>query len=86
MARHSEYAKKRNKALFSLDYAMIAAFYARQGIEMPPDPFMFWTVVCKCICNIRNAPEDVVETAKDWLHTHGFTDKISVPGIGSISC
>ena len=58
MAHLSEYARKRNEALFSLDYATIAAFYASQGIEMPPDPFMFWTVVCKCICNIRNAPEN----------------------------
>ena len=72
------FVKERNEALFSLDRKRIEAFAAKNGTPYPPDAsdVIFWASVYKAICNIRNAPEDVVFTAREWLAAHNMREQI----------
>lgn len=74
-----EFAVKRNEALFSLDYEKIVAFYREYGMSVPEDPLVFWLVVFKAICNIKNPDEDVLHFAQTWLRYYGFSEEIKFP-------
>ena len=49
----SEFAKKRNEVLFSLDKERILDFC---GGDAPEDDEVFWAGVYKAICNITSTP------------------------------
>lgn len=76
-ARIPNFAKERNEALFSLDRERIEAYMKKYNIEMPEDETVFWAGVYKGICNVQNAPEDLVEKAKKWLNEHGMSPEIT---------
>ena len=75
-ARVASFVKERNEALFSLDRERIEAYFRKQGAEMPKEDIVFWACVYKCICHITSAPAELVQQAKEWLHSHGMTDQI----------
>jgi len=77
-ARIASFVKERNEVLFSLDRDRIEAYFGNQGVELPEDDIVFWAGVYKSICNITNAPEDLVQKAKDWLHAHGMSECINL--------
>jgi len=77
-ARIASFVKERNEVLFSLDRDRIEAYFGEQGVELPEDDIVFWAGVYKSICNITNAPEELVQKAKDWLHAHGMSERISL--------
>lgn len=73
------FVQERNEALFSLDQNKIKAYmrkYNLQGENCPDD--VFWAGVYKAICNIKNAPEPIVEEARAWLSERGFRTTISL--------
>ena len=41
------------------------------------EPLEAWALVYKAICNIDNAPEELVTKARMWLLTHDMSDTIS---------
>lgn len=69
----SEWAKKRNEVLFSLDKQKILDFC---GGRAPENEEVFWAGVYKAICNIKNAPPELVEKAQHWLFEHGYSPEI----------
>ena len=77
-ARIANFVKERNEVLFSLDRERIEAYFGNCGVELPEDDIVFWAGVYKSICNITNAPEDLVQKAKDWLHAHGMSERINL--------
>lgn len=62
------FVKERNEALFSFDKAKIIAYCKKYGVHFPENDVLFWAGVCKAICNITNAPENVRKRASDWLN------------------
>ena len=66
--------KERNEALFSLDREKIEAYMKKYGEsdmkDVPED--LFWTSVYKAVCEIKGAPDNVVDTARSWLLAHGM--------------
>ena len=86
MAELSEYARKRNEALFSLDYDKIVDFFNGYDTEMPEDPELFWLVVYQMICNIKYPPVSVWRKAVAWLQAHGYAETIELPYVGQIAC
>lgn len=74
----SNFVKERDEAIFSLDRKRIEAFAAKYGTPYPKDTsdLVFWASVYKMICNIRNAPEDLVQTAREWLAAHNMREQI----------
>lgn len=71
-----EFVRERNEVLFSLDQAKILRYYEKWGIPKPPNEKVFWGAVYKAICNIPDAPEELVEKAKNWLGENGMSTKI----------
>ena len=66
--------QERNEALFSLDRERIEAFFMQFGDGMcvnTPD-FIFWAGVYKAICQIQDAPEEIVDKAHSWLSQNGL--------------
>ena len=59
----SEFAKKRNEVLFSLDKERILDFC---GGNAPEDDEVFWAGVYKAICNITSTPPELREKAISW--------------------
>ena len=76
----SDFIKERNEAIFSLDRERIEAFAARQGTPYPKNTsdIVFWGSVYKAICNITNAPDDLVQTARRWLADHNMSEQFSL--------
>lgn len=70
------FVKDRNEALFSFDKAKIIAYSNKYGVHFPENETVFWAGVCKAICNITNAPEDVRKRAFDWLREHNFSEEV----------
>ena len=48
-------------------------------MSVPEDPLVFWLVVFKAICNIKNPDEDVLHFAQTWLRYYGFSEEIKFP-------
>lgn len=71
--------QERNEALFSLDKNKIMAYLRKYNLptEASSD-VVFWAGIYKAICNIRNAPEPIVEEARAWLNERGFSTTISL--------
>ncbi len=69
----SEFAKKRNEVLFSLDKEKILDFC---GGNAPEDDEVFWAGVYKAICNITSTPPELREKAISWLSLHGYSPDI----------
>ena len=71
--------QERNEALFSLDKNKIMAYLRKYNLptEASSDT-VFWAGIYKAICNIRNAPEPIVEEARAWLNERGFSTTISL--------
>ena len=87
MAQLGEYARKRNEALFSLDYDKIMAFFSSYGMDMSDvEPELVWVVIYKMICNVKNPPEPVLRQAKEWLRDHGYSAMIQPYVIHDIRC
>lgn len=86
MEKMSEYERRRNEALYSMDHDTIVAFFESCGTEMPQDPELFWLVVCQMICNTKYPPRKVWEQAVAWFYDHGYTEEIELPCIGAIAC
>lgn len=66
--------KERNDALFSLDRKRIEKYLRKYGeaqIAEAPD-LIFWAGVYKAICNIKEAPADLADKARNWLLNNGF--------------
>ena len=79
MEKLCEYARRRNEALFSLDYDKIMAFFNSnsQNDDLSEiDTETFWLVVYKMICNIKDPPEPVLRKAKEWIREHGYSEMI----------
>jgi hypothetical protein len=68
------FVNERNEALFSFDKGKILAYLKKYSVPIPNDETIFWAGVCKAICNIANAPEDVRKRASDWLKEHNFSE------------
>ncbi len=80
MTHIEKFIKERNEALFSLNREKIEAYCKKYGDNETgklPDP-VFWGGVCKAICHITDAPEEVVTKAKTWLTEHGMSSDIAV--------
>lgn len=77
-ARIASFVKERNEVLFSLDRDRIEAYFGNQGVELPEDDIVFWAGVYKSICNITDAPAELVQKAQDWLHAHGMSERINL--------
>ena len=77
-ARIANFVKERNEVLFSLDRDRIEAYFGNQGVELPEDDIVFWAGVYKSICNITDAPAELVQKAQDWLHAHGMSERINL--------
>ena len=76
MTMVESFIKERNEALFSLDRKKIEAYLVKYGEEetaKAPDK-LFWASVYKAICAIKNAPEDKVCEARNWLAANGFSE------------
>ena len=71
--------QERNEALFSLDKNKIIAYLRKYNLptEASSD-IVFWAGIYKAICNIKNAPEPIVEEARAWLKERGFSTTISL--------
>ena len=71
--------QERNEALFSLDKNKIIAYLRKYNLptEASSD-IVFWAGIYKAICNIKNAPEPIVEEARAWLNERGFSTTISL--------
>ena len=78
MTSVEQFVKERNEALFSLDRKTIEKHFGKCGIAIPENETLFWATVFKCICNITNAPDELVITAEKWLMMHGMSPCISV--------
>ena len=77
-ARIANFVKERNEVLFSLDRDRIEAYLMRRGCDVPENDIVFWAGVYKSICNITSAPDDLVQRAKEWLHSHGMSESVSL--------
>lgn len=73
-----QFVKERNEALFSLDRKAIEKHFRKCGLGVPENETLFWATVFKCICNITNATDELVITAKKWLLLHGMSPRISI--------
>ena len=71
--------QERNEALFSLDKNKIMAYLRKYNLptEASSD-VVFWAGIYKAICNIKNAPDPIVEEARAWLKERGFSTTISL--------
>ena len=74
-----DFLQERNEALFSLDKIKIMAYLRKYNLptEASSD-VVFWAGIYKAICNIKNAPEPIVEEARTWLNEKGFSTTISL--------
>lgn len=71
--------QERNEALFSLDKNKIMAYLRKYNLPVDVcSDVEFWAGVYKAICNIKNAPEPIVEEARAWLNERGFSTTISL--------
>lgn len=70
------FVKERNDALFSFNRRKIEKFMKKQNVEIPTNDIVFWATVCKCICNITNAPMDIRSQALAWLWEHHMSPDI----------
>lgn len=75
MSTLENFVKERNEALFSLDRNRIEAYLAKHGDATSENAsdMVFWAGVYKAICRIKDAPEDVLKTAYNWLNENGFS-------------
>lgn len=66
--------KERNEALFSLDRKKIERYLKKYGqAEFTKAPEnIFWAGVYKAICEINDAPPELVEKASSWLIDNNF--------------
>lgn len=71
-----QFVKERNEALFSLDEKKIKAYLTKLGVPIPENEQVFWGGIYKSICNITNAPADVVEIARERLKEMGWSEGI----------
>lgn len=74
MTMMQRFVKERNEALFSLDRKKIEAYMIKYGETQcvnAPD-LIFWASVYKAICEIKGAPDELVEKARTWLKENGF--------------
>ncbi len=71
--------QERNEALFSLDKNKIMAYLRKYNLPTAASSdTVFWAGIYKAICNIKNAPEPIVEEARAWLNERGFSTTISL--------
>ena len=73
------FVQERNEALFSLDKDKIKAYMRKYNV--PVDNYsddVFWASVYKAICNIKDAPEPVVNEARTWLNERGYRTTVSL--------
>ena len=69
--------QERNEALFSLDKNKIMAYLRKYNLPVEEcSDAVFWAGVYNAICNIKNAPEPIVEEARAWLNERGFSTTI----------
>jgi len=77
-ARIASFVKERNEVLFSLDRERIEAYLIKRGYDIPDNDIVFWAAIHKSICNITDAPAELVQKAKDWLHAHGMSERVTL--------
>ena len=75
-ARIANFVKERNEVLFSINRDRIESYFNKRGIAIPEDDTVFWAGVYKSICNITDAPAELVQKAKTWLHAHGMSEQV----------
>jgi len=76
--RMASFVKERNEVLFSLDRERIEIYFKKRGLQIPENDTVFWASIYKCICNITDAPDDLVCKAKSWLHAHGMSEVVRI--------
>lgn len=74
----SEWARKRNEALFSLDRAKIETFYHERGQDCPEEDIVFWAGTYKALLAITSTPQELRDKAVDWLTLNGFSTEIGL--------
>ncbi len=79
-ARIASFVKERNEALFSLDRKRIEAYFEKRGLDVPDNDIVFWAGVYKSICNITDAPAELVKKAEKWLYEHGMSPRVTLGG------
>ena len=72
------FIQERNEIIFSLDKERILAYFARTGQpwDENEDEIVFWATIHKIICNITDAPDELVTKSKNWLYDHGMSEKL----------
>lgn len=76
-ARIQSFMEERNAVIFSLDRERIERYMKKRGIAIPSDDTVFWAGVYKGICNITDAPPELVQKAETWLYQHGMSPRIT---------
>lgn len=75
-ARIASFVKERNEVLFSLDRDRIEEYLRKRGYDIPDNDIVFWAAIYKSICNITDAPVELVQKAKSWLYAHGMSPEV----------
>lgn len=70
------FLEERNAALFSLDENRIKEYCRKHGLQIPENKKVFWGAIYKSICNITDAPNEVVEIARQRLKEMGWSENI----------
>jgi len=76
--RMASFVKERNEVLFSLDRERIEIYFKKRGLQIPENDTVFWASIYKCICNITDAPDDLVCKEQSWLHAHGMSEVVRI--------
>lgn len=76
-ARIQKFVDERNEILFSLDRERIEQYMKKRGLAIPNDDTVFWAGIYKSICNITNAPPELVAKAEAWLCEHRMSPRIT---------
>lgn len=77
-ARIQSFVEERNAVMFSLDRERIERYMKKRGIAIPSDDTVFWAGIYKGICNITDAPPELVAKAQAWLIEHRMSPHITL--------
>jgi len=70
------FIKERDEVLFSYDRGRIVKWLSKNGEPIPQNEDALWGGVCKAICSIPYAPENIVKEAQTWLDEHHMSPKV----------
>lgn len=79
MSKHidiSEYIKKRDKALITLDKEKLEELFTDTDTEIPEDEEVFWAGVHKARIQVTSMPETLKDESRMWLLANGYCEMI----------